>query len=445
MNKRADVVIVGSGFGGLMSAALLGRAGYRVLVLETLDIPGGRYTTKTYKGFKVNTGSWAIGIHGYKGPVITTLKELGVELPIKVPGPPDRKTRIFGKDVDMPEKGGFRTVISRVAKNKKEEEQVMSALRRGLYWNEPSDAMMLDEWVHAVTDNRLIHGMFDFLIRAMTALNYYEISAGEAFRMLRTFGKYNGVTTTVKDGNKGTVDGMLKVMKQWPVQIMTRTEVQEIVVEGGVVKGVKAKKEDGTELDVRAKVVLSNTGPKNTVALVGRSNFDAGTLRQVDSIKPALASTIIFAYDQPILDYEGFINFIDTDRVTTVWEPHHLWPTYVPKGRYCMYAFATMRTPVVEREVKLGIQECIVNFPALSEAEVLSTQVFQGNWPIMHAGLGTGVGTKTCIEGLYNVGDGTNPPGWTCGEGVTVAAKGVVADIQERYPNISSNELVGGI
>ena len=99
-----------------------------------------------------------------------------------------------------------------------------------------------------------------------------------------------------------------------------------------------------------------------------------------------------------------------------------------------MYAFATMRTPVVEREVKLGIQECIVNFPALSEAEVLSTQVFQGNWPIMHAGLGTGVNTKTCIEGLYNVGDGTNPPGWTCGEGVTVAAKDVVADIQERYP-----------
>lgn len=434
MTMQSDIVIVGSGLGGLMSTALLGRAGYRVVVLEALDIPGGRYTTKTYKGFQVNTGSWALGIHGYKGPVFKTLKELGVELTVKVPGPPDRKTRIFGEDVDMPTKGGFRTVISRVAKDKEEEEEVMSALRRGLYWQEPSDAMMLDEWVHAITDNRLIHGMFDFVIRAMTALNYHEISAGEAFRLLRTFGKYNGVTPTVKDGNKGTVDGMLKVMKQWPIQIMTGTEVKEIVVEGGAVKGVKAKKKDGSTLEVRAKVVLSNAGPKNTVSLAGRANFDGGTLRQVDTLKPALASTIIFAYDKPILTYEGFINFIDTERLTTVWEPHHMWPTYVPKGRYCMYAFATMRTPVVEREVQLGIEECMVNFPALRKAEVLSTQVFQGNWPIMRAGLGTGVNSKTCLEGLYNVGDGTNPPGWTCGEGVTVAAKAVVADILKRYP-----------
>ena len=434
MRNLADVIIIGSGLGGLFSAGLLGKAGYRVLVLEELDIVGGRYTTKTYKGFKVNTGSWALGIHGYKGPVIRTLRQLGAKPLIKVPGPPDRKTRIFGKDVDMPISGGFRTVISKVAKNKKEEDRVMAAIRRALYWQEPSDAMKLDEWMYSITDNKLIHGMFDFVVRAMTALNYYEIPAGEAFRLLRTFGQFKGVTTTVKDGNKGTVDALLEVMKKWPIKIMTQTKVNKIIVADGKIVGIQATQANGKSFEAGAKVILSNAGPKKTVTLAGRENFDTGTIREIDNIRPAKAATIIFAYDKPILDYDGFISFIDLPHITTVWEPHHLWPTYVPKGKYCMYAFSTMKTPVIEREIQLGIDECIANFPGLKDAEILTTLIFQNDWPIMHAGLGMGIVPKTTIEGLYNVGDGTNPSGWTCGEGVAVSVHNVVGDIFKRYP-----------
>jgi NAD-dependent dihydropyrimidine dehydrogenase PreA subunit len=53
-----DVVIIGSGLGGLMAGAALARAGRSVAVFEKLAFPGGRYTELDYNGAAVTTGAW---------------------------------------------------------------------------------------------------------------------------------------------------------------------------------------------------------------------------------------------------------------------------------------------------------------------------------------------------------------------------------------------------
>jgi phytoene desaturase len=56
---RRHVVIIGSGLGGLMAAALLGKAGYKVTVLEKNDQLGGRSGSLQAKGFTFDMGpSW---------------------------------------------------------------------------------------------------------------------------------------------------------------------------------------------------------------------------------------------------------------------------------------------------------------------------------------------------------------------------------------------------
>src|ERR1043166_3187014 len=53
-----DIIIVGAGHNGLVTAAYLARAGRRVLVLERRDVVGGACVTEElWPGFKVSTAS----------------------------------------------------------------------------------------------------------------------------------------------------------------------------------------------------------------------------------------------------------------------------------------------------------------------------------------------------------------------------------------------------
>ena len=57
-NKSWDAIIIGSGMGGLTTAAALSRRGHRCLVLEQHYVPGGFTHTFQRKGFE-----WDVGVH----------------------------------------------------------------------------------------------------------------------------------------------------------------------------------------------------------------------------------------------------------------------------------------------------------------------------------------------------------------------------------------------
>ena len=55
-NHEFDVVVVGAALGGVMSAALLAKRGYRVALVEALDHAGGRSGGTEYNGYWIDWG-----------------------------------------------------------------------------------------------------------------------------------------------------------------------------------------------------------------------------------------------------------------------------------------------------------------------------------------------------------------------------------------------------
>src|SRR5215208_2209389 len=79
---QSPVVVVGGGISGLVSAALVAKAGRSAVLLEKASAIGGRATTRNRHGFLFNLGPHALY---RKGVLSQTLRQLGVEVTGSVP------------------------------------------------------------------------------------------------------------------------------------------------------------------------------------------------------------------------------------------------------------------------------------------------------------------------------------------------------------------------
>src|ERR1700722_13610389 len=101
-----DAIIIGAGHNGLVTAAYLGRAGKRVLVLERRPIVGGACVTEeTFPGFKVSTAAYVNSLFRKEITDDLRLREHGFELLERNPSSftpfPDGRHLLLGSDANL--------------------------------------------------------------------------------------------------------------------------------------------------------------------------------------------------------------------------------------------------------------------------------------------------------------------------------------------------------
>ena len=429
--EKTDVLVIGSGIGGMCAAAYLAHKGYKVLVTEALPRIGGHCSTIEYKGIKVANG--VIG-PGLGGPLEALFREVGAEYNVRPAGMPHYL--INGKIMELPAKGGTRALLQAATDNHDDIEKVLKAFSAGMREN-PPDIMSMKAWLLQYTRNQSILDVFQTMAAATAIVSIDRVSAKGFFLFLKQhqgFRKWG----VCPEGSIALPSSLAKIVEKNRGEVWTNAPAISINVHEGAAKGATIRR-NGKAVKVQASIVVSNCGPKRTVDLVGRENLPRAYLAELEKLTPASAISIHIKSEGPLLDYDTML-VVGARRVVALFQLTSVCPELAPPGIHYVVVGADPVSELGPEEAREEIDLCMEDLKELIPAfethgEILMTGCFHGDWPAMFSIAGQSMSPKTPIRNLYGVGDGfIAEPGMTAmvgaaGSGVA-AAKDAEAELK---------------
>jgi phytoene desaturase len=448
--EKYDVVVIGSGMGGMCSAALLARSGYRTLLVEKLDRLGGRWSTVEQEGFKLPTGAVCIAT---RGVIQKIFEECGAKFDVRET---TSLTMWFeGKWQELPTKGQLRTLLSIIEKSdgdrakvvghvirKMATEKIMGAFRGGPPQEKPGERASFRDWLLKYTDNEKVLQMFQALTSAISGVNDFEYPASHWFAYTsKHLGGQGGITyyALAPHGNVKVIESLANTAKNKGSEVWVGCPAKRIVVEGGITKGVIVQR-DGEDIEIRAGVVICDGGPKRTVELAGRENFSDEYLNQVDHMRSVPTIEILVASDRPLTPAKGTMLVVGAKRIVTCVAMSAVCPELAPAGQHLMVVWGTPANCLqhlnVEEEIKASmedIREVFPDFDKYGRILVQKTRDIDDEFPAYRSWHGYALNPDTSVENLYNVGDGVEPWGWTGLSGCAQGARLVSTEVKKGY------------
>ena len=267
---RADAVVIGAGAGGLCAAARLAHAGLHTIVVDDKERIGGRASTEQIDGFTVNIGAIAIELGGVFEETFNTV---GAPLDIRTPEPAS-SFFIDGKLIDVG-RGGWSLLLGQLTKQASRILEKFADARSG---NLPDGRQSTEDWLKTYTSNASVHAIFRNLCAAIFACNANELPARAFLTYFTSKGAFKRFGFCPQ-GTIGVWNALATAIKR-NGDIWLSTPAVQIHTTDGRVDGVTVVR-DGQRVRIETDLVISNAGPKTTVALGGEAAFPPAYVEQV--------------------------------------------------------------------------------------------------------------------------------------------------------------------
>lgn len=276
-----DVIVIGSGLGGLTGANVLAKAGHRVLLLEHHYQFGGLATWFTRKGGHI----FDISLHGFPVGMIKSCRKYWTK-EIADSIVPLKHIRFVNPQMDVwttfTREDYTRVLVEQFGLDRAHVEKFYEHLRgMNFYDNNPeTTGQMLERFFPGRDDvKRLL--MEPIAYANGSTLDDPAITYGIVFSNFMGSGVY-----TFRGGSDLLIEKMIAELKRNGVEVRKKVLVEKILVEERdgrkVACGIVAK---GGRV-IRAKAVLSNANIKNTIfRLAGPENFPADYLAAAEAVR----------------------------------------------------------------------------------------------------------------------------------------------------------------
>ncbi|CAG0929902.1 all-trans-retinol 13,14-reductase [Thermoflexales bacterium] len=316
-----DVIIIGSGAGGLAAAVPLAQAGQRVLVCEQHEVPGGWTHSFTLQGYRFSPGVHYIGEVQPGGSLRWVYEGLGVSQDLEFCElNPDGYDHIFiGQErFDFP-KGKENLAIRLKDRFPKEASGIDGYLNTAIELMKGASLLgqdnRLDQIASAIshagsllrwftrTGQELIdHYISDPVLKGVLAGQSGDHglppSQVSAFFQAGITQHYLNGGYYPRGGGFAIPRAFVRALKRAGGEIRLNTLVDRILIENGKASGVRLA--DGTEF--RSRYVISNADPEVTFGqLIGREHLSNRLRRKLDGVKySGSALSLFFAVDMDL-------------------------------------------------------------------------------------------------------------------------------------------------
>jgi phytoene dehydrogenase-like protein len=417
--SQCDVIVIGAGLGGLLSAAQFLRRGRRVLVLERLAHPGGRFTAKTFKGAQVSTGAVHMLPFGTNGELANMLRALAI--PHRI-----HDSEVFGSFHVHGRQYVTRSMLqlAQVFGPRQFAQTLQLAVAMLLRQPRPDERdLTYREWL----DRRItrksspeLYAFFERICHFSVSIDLDDITYGEVVETMKNMFRYG--PPGIVDGGCAALTGELerRVLAAGG-DIWLEQDALEVLSDAATVAGVRVRdRKSGDERELCAPIVISNIGPEATARLTGMNGQPAIGEEAQDGKSVASGLKVHLLSDDSIIPHRGIMYCLDTQRIAGIVQPSNSDRRLAPPGKHLLITHQLMRSDDVnaEREAARADLRFLFGDAFGSRIDILTMSQYRGEWPVNRARQGEDVIPETGLSGLYLVGDAVKPSGYLMVEGV---------------------------